>query len=98
MSAAVFLLVVAVGIVYCIFWPKVFSATATVVVQPQKVPGSIVAPTITSRIEDRLQIITQQVLSRSRLAELIDRFDLYKDERVKQAPDEVAEKCAATSP
>jgi succinoglycan biosynthesis transport protein ExoP len=92
MSAAVFLLVVAVGIVYCIFWPKVFSATATVVVQPQKVPGSIVAPTITSRIEDRLQIITQQVLSRSRLAELIDRFDLYKDERVKQAPDEVAEK------
>jgi succinoglycan biosynthesis transport protein ExoP len=90
-SVAIFLVVVAAGIAYCIFWPKVYSATATVVVQPQKVPGTIVAPTVTSRIDDRLQIITQQVLSRSRLTELIERFDLYRAEKEKVAPDVLAE-------
>jgi succinoglycan biosynthesis transport protein ExoP len=89
---AVFLLVLAVGIAYCLFWPRVYEATALVVVQPQKVPGSIVKPTVTSKMEERLQIITQQVLSRTRLMEIIDRFDLYPKSRHKAVPDDLAER------
>ena len=76
---------------YCLFWPKTYEATALVVVQGQKVPGNIVKATITTKIEERLQIITQQVLSRSRLTEIIERFDLYPKVRAKMAPDELAE-------
>jgi len=92
LCVAVFLLVLAVGIVYCLFWPRVYEATALVVVQPQKVPGSIVKPTVTSKIEERLQIITQQVLSRTRLMEIMDRFDLYPNSRHKAVPDDLAER------
>lgn len=91
-STLVFLLVLAGGISYCLFWPKTYLATALVVVQPQKVPGKIVQSTVTTRIEERLQIITQQVLSRTRLIEIIDRFNLYPRLRGKVAPDDLAER------
>ena len=92
LSVAVFLLVLATGIAYCLLWPRVYEATALVVVQPQKIPGSIVKATVTSKMEERLQIITQQVLSRTRLMEIIDRFDLYPEARNKAVPDALAER------
>jgi len=87
----IFLLVLAGGVAYCLFWPPIYEASCLVVVQPQKVPGDIIRPTVTSKIEERLQIITQQVLSRTRLTEIIERFDLYPDKRNKVTPDELAE-------
>ncbi len=87
----IFLLVLAGGMAYCLFWPPIYEASCLVVVQPQKVPGDIIRPTVTSKIEERLQIITQQVLSRTRLTEIIERFDLYPQMRNKVTPDELAE-------
>ena len=87
----IFLLVLTGGVAYCLFWPPVYEASCLVVVQPQKVPGDIIRPTVTSKIEERLQIITQQVLSRTRLTEIIERFDLYPNKRNKVTPDELAE-------
>ena len=37
--------------------------------------------TVTARIEDRLQSITQQILSRTRLEQIIQDFDLYAVDR-----------------
>jgi polysaccharide chain length determinant protein (PEP-CTERM system associated) len=88
----VFLLVLAAGIAYCLFWPRTYQATALVVVQPQKVPGTIVKTTVTTRLQERLQIITQQVLSRTRLMEIIDRFNLYPEMRKTAVPDALAER------
>ena len=44
---------------------------------PQRIPESYVESTITSRIEDRLQSISQQILSRTRLERIINEFNLY---------------------
>lgn len=92
LSASAFILVLTLGIAYCLFWPRTYQATALVVVQPQKVPGNIVQATVTTKIEERLQIITQQVLSRTRLTEIMERFDLYPSLRGKAAPDDLAER------
>lgn len=92
MAATAFLLVLAAGVIYCLAWPPVYAATCLVVVQPQKVPGDIIKATVTTKIQERLQIITQQVLSRSRLMEIIERFDLYPDAREKTAPDQLADR------
>jgi polysaccharide chain length determinant protein (PEP-CTERM system associated) len=92
MIVPIFLVVLAGGVAYCLFWPPIYEASCLVVVQPQKVPGDIIRPTVTTKIEERLQIITQQVLSRTRLTEIIERFDLYPDLRNKVTPDELAER------
>ena len=48
---------------------------------PQRVPESYVRSTVTTRIEDRLQSISQQILSRTRLERIIQDFNLYTEER-----------------
>jgi polysaccharide chain length determinant protein (PEP-CTERM system associated) len=91
LSATIFLAVVTVGVAYCLFWPPIYQAACLVLVQPQKVPTELVQATVTTKIQERLQIITQQVLSRSRLMEIIERFNLYPHMKDKLPPDELAQ-------
>src|SRR5688572_12753674 len=61
--------------------PDQFRSDTLILVVPQRVPESYVRSTVTTRIEDRLQSITQQILSRTRLERIIQDFDLYVDDR-----------------
>jgi polysaccharide chain length determinant protein (PEP-CTERM system associated) len=49
-------------------------------VVPQRVPDNYVRSTVTMRTEDRLNTLTQQVLSRTALEGLIRQMNLYPDE------------------
>src|SRR2546425_5052157 len=57
--------------------PDVYRSTATVVIERQQVPEAFVQPTVTGEVETRLQTMSREILSRSRLAALITRFNLY---------------------
>jgi polysaccharide biosynthesis transport protein len=59
------------------FLPNVYRAKATLIIDRQEILEEFVKSTVTSAIETRLQTISQEVLSRSRLESLIDRFGLY---------------------
>lgn len=62
-----------------LFMPRIYQANVTVLVDRQQVPESLVQPTVTSALETRLQTISREILSRSRLEALIERFQLYPD-------------------
>ena len=68
-----------------------YTSEATLLVVPQQVPARYVTPTTETNIADALQAMTQDVLSRARLLELIDEFGLYAKERQRLAPEEVLE-------
>ena len=74
-----------------VFLPNVYQSTATILVERQQVPEAFVQSTVTSGIDVRLQTITQQVLSRSRLESLINRFGLYAELRQRAPLEEVIE-------
>lgn len=61
--------------------PDVYRSDATIVVVPQRIPEAYVKSTVTMRIEDRLQAIKAQILSRTQLEETIKTFNLYAKER-----------------
>jgi polysaccharide chain length determinant protein (PEP-CTERM system associated) len=61
--------------------PDIYQSSTTILVVPQRVPESYVRPTVTTGIAERLQTISQQILSRTRLERIIDEFDLYEEER-----------------
>ena len=61
--------------------PDLFRSETTILVVPQSVPEIYVRSTVTTRIEDRLRTITQQILSRTRLEQIVGEFDLYPEER-----------------
>jgi len=58
--------------------PKVYRATTVILVQPQRVPESYVRSTLTESVSERLNTISQEILSRTRLERVIREFNLYQ--------------------
>jgi polysaccharide chain length determinant protein (PEP-CTERM system associated) len=72
--------------------PLLYRSTATVLVDRQQVPEAFVRPTVTSELETRLQTISQEILSRSRLQSLVERFNLYPALRQRLSSEEIVER------
>ena len=86
-----FILSVIGTILALIFIPPLYKSTTLILVEPQKVPEDYVKPTVTVDINDRVNTITQQVMSRTRLESIMKEFDLYKESRDKRTSDEVVD-------
>jgi uncharacterized protein involved in exopolysaccharide biosynthesis len=56
--------------------PRRYRSETVILVVPQRIPESYVKSTITTRIEDRLSSLREQILSRSRLERVIKDFNL----------------------
>src|SRR5438874_283883 len=67
-------------------------STATLLVQSQDLPTTIVDSPTTSAVEQRIARIREQVLSRGDLIQLIEQNDLYSDERRSKPLSKVIEK------
>jgi polysaccharide chain length determinant protein (PEP-CTERM system associated) len=71
--------------------PKIYRADTLILVQPHIVPESYVRPTITTSIADRLNTVSQEILSRTTLEKVIHALNLYPDLRTKASIEEVIE-------
>lgn len=69
------------GLLYSRTQPDRFESDALIQVVPQRVPDSYVQSTITSRVEDRIKSLSEQVLSRTQLERVIVELDLYPELR-----------------
>ncbi len=67
-------------IVFASAWiiPPKYTSESVILVEQQKVPQQFVLPNVQVDLEERLQSITQQVLSRSRLLAIINNLHLYQ--------------------
>lgn len=77
-----FLIVLLAGLAHLLRSPKIYEASTLILVQPQKVPQSLVQPIVQSNIEDRLRTITQQVTSRTNLESIITSQRLYTETKM----------------
>src|SRR5262249_3689177 len=57
--------------------PSVYQSSTLIMVTPQKLPANYVQPSVTSSVEDRIRMITEQILSRTSLERIIKEFNLY---------------------
>jgi protein tyrosine kinase modulator len=62
-------------------WPASYESEGLILVEQQKVPEQFVVPNVTLDLQDRVASMTQQILSRTRLQSVIDRFHLYPPSR-----------------
>ncbi|HVN37887.1 MAG TPA: Wzz/FepE/Etk N-terminal domain-containing protein [Myxococcota bacterium] len=76
----------ALGVVLVAYWvamalPNIYTSYATVLVEPQSVNEKLVQSGVQdSDINERLHIMSAQILSRPRLSAIIDKVGLYKPE------------------
>ncbi|MFU8858012.1 MAG: XrtA system polysaccharide chain length determinant [Deferrisomatales bacterium] len=76
---------------YAMGLPDRFKSTTLILVQPQRVPAQFVPTTVGTPIQERLQTISQQIFSRTRLEQIVREFSLFQDASEKRAPEEVME-------
>jgi protein tyrosine kinase modulator len=79
------------GCTFVMLMPDRYKASTTILVDPQKVPEKYVSPTVSSDPGQRLTTITQQVLSTTRLQQIIDDMQLYPELRGKVSREELIE-------
>ncbi|HEX2713421.1 MAG TPA: GNVR domain-containing protein [Candidatus Acidoferrales bacterium] len=70
---------------------NVYQATTTILVDPQQVSDQYVNPPVKEALTDRMQTITQQVLSATRLQEIIDKYYLYPELRTAMSREQIIE-------
>ncbi len=90
--AVPFAVVSAAMAVYARKLPDVYRSETLILVVPQRIPESYIKSTVTAKIEDRLQSITQQIMSRTRLERIIQDFNLYEEERKTTIMEDIVER------
>jgi polysaccharide biosynthesis transport protein len=71
--------------------PARFESSTLILVEPPTMPKDYVVPNVNENLQARLENITQQILSRTRLLHIIDELNLYSKDRRRLSPDEIVE-------
>src|SRR6202453_1277222 len=70
------------------FLPVTYKSDTLILVEQPTMPKNYVEPNVSDDLQNRLQSITQQILSRTRLLLIIDKLHLYSDTRRKITADD----------
>ncbi|MCP5380898.1 MAG: lipopolysaccharide biosynthesis protein [Kordiimonadaceae bacterium] len=76
-----FVIVLAVSIGVALLMAPVYQSTGTIMVESQQIPDNFVQSTVTSYADERIGVITQRVMIRENLLRIIDKFNLFGDDR-----------------
>ncbi len=81
-------------IVWAASWvlPVRYKSSTLILVEQPTMPKNYVVPNVVDDLQNRLQSITQQILSRTRLLLIIDKLHLYGDSHRQLTPDEKVER------
>ena len=87
--AATFLVIFTLGVIIALVWPATYKSSATILIEEQEVPRELVQSTVTSYATQRIQMISQRVMTRANLMELIEKYGLYQEELERETTEQV---------
>ncbi|MHB1140971.1 MAG: GumC family protein [Sulfuricaulis sp.] len=73
-------------------WPPTYRSTATILIEEQAIPSDLVRSTITTYAWQRIQTISQRVMTRATLLEIVDKHKLYQGKRAFETTEEITER------
>ena len=82
-TLAIFLVAAAVALLL----PNVYRSEATILVESPQISRGLVASTVTTYADQRIESIRQEVMSRSKILDLVKKFDLYPKQRERISTD-----------
>lgn len=92
LALTVFCVLLAITVVVAVVLPPVYRSTATILIKEQEIPPEFVRSTVTSFADERIQVISQQVMTRATLLELVDRHGLYGSARQRETSEEILDR------
>ena len=79
-----------VAVVYQL--PTIYRAETVILVEAQSIPERLVQTTVETELQDRLSTIMQQILSSTQLMKVIEKNNLYRNQRATRPQEEIIEK------
>ena len=73
--------VFAIGFAVAMLWPPTFLSEGKILVQSQQIPVDLVRPTVTATASERLATIEQRVMTRENLLKIVDKYQLFPNQR-----------------
>lgn len=80
-----------IGALAALLWPATYKSSATLLIKEQDIPPELIQSTITSYAAQRIQTISQRVMARPKLLEIINKYDLYADDRERLTTEKIIE-------
>ena len=83
------ILITIISLLVAYLLPSIYESSSTILIEEQQIPQDLVRTTVTGVADERIQSLTQQILSRTRLWEIIKQFNLYPKMREKYTNEEI---------
>ena len=74
-------LILAAAIATALLWPPTYRSMGTILIEQQEVPLDFVRSAVSSYADERVQVISQRVMTMANLQEIIEKYKLYADKR-----------------
>lgn len=91
-ATAAFLVLLALAIAAALLLPPVYRSSSTILIEQQEIPQDLVRSTITTYADQRIQVISQRVMTRSNLLQIIEKYNLYPREREREPSEVIVER------
>ncbi len=84
--------ILAISVIIALALPSIYESSSTILIEEQQIPPDFVKSTVTGFADQRIQSLNQQILSRTRLLEIIRQFSLYPELQGRYTQEEIIEK------
>lgn len=81
LSAVVGIALLALTVALALGLPSVYTSRSVILIEAQEIPQDLVRSLVTSYADQRMQIIAQRVLTNANLTDIINKYDLYAEDR-----------------
>jgi uncharacterized protein involved in exopolysaccharide biosynthesis len=86
-----FVLIFAGGTAVVMMIPAVYSAEGKILVESQQIPSDLVKPTVSALANERIQVISQRILTRDNLLQIANKYQLFSGHRKRMTGTEMVD-------
>ena len=86
-----FIVIAILSILLSVLLPSVYRSMATILIEEQEIPSDLVRSTVTTFADQRIQVISQRIMTRANLMDIIQKYDLYSKKRKTTSEERILE-------
>jgi len=75
-----------IAVLAVLFWPPIYSSSATILIEEQEIPQDMVRSTVTSYATQQIEVIRQRALTLQNIMGLVEQYELYDEDELARTP------------
>ncbi|MEM5790425.1 MAG: Wzz/FepE/Etk N-terminal domain-containing protein, partial [Syntrophobacteraceae bacterium] len=87
-----FIFITTTAAIVCLLLPNIYKSSAIILIRNQQIPSALVTSTVTTFAEERIQSINQEIMSRTRILKLVDKYDLLEEKKARLPTEDLVER------